>query len=136
VNEHHKKLLENSKRRYESIGRVYSPILNSYVYFTSEGYHHLIYKGNRKKRNVNEQCYKLELFGLVIPVLKNCEEIMKWRFSGEAGTGQDIQHYALVHPAGKKPVPIRVIIKRTGDGQFNFHSVMKHTKKPRIVRGS
>lgn len=134
----HKALLEETKRRYDSIGRVFCPTLNSYVHFNSDGYNHLIYKGNRKKRTVAEQIYKLELFGLVIPVIKNCEGIQKWRFRGEPGDGNDVQHYALVHQVGRKPVAIRVIIKRTGDGQFNFHSVMKHTnsKKRRIKRRS
>ncbi len=134
----HKKLIEQTKTKYDSIGRVFCPFLNSFVHFTSDGYRHLIYKGNRKKRNVKEQIYKLELFGLVIPVVKHCEGITKWRFDGKAGSDNDVQYYALVHPVGKNPIAVRVIIKRTGDGQFNFHSVMKHnpTKKPRIKRGS
>lgn len=134
----HKKLLEGSKKRYDSIGRVFCPVLNSYVHFGAEGYRHLIYKPNRKKRTVQEQCSKLTLLGLVIPVIKNADTIQKWRFAGDQGAVNDIQHYALVHRVGKKPIAIRVIIKRTGDEQFNFHSVMRHerSKKRRTRRRS
>ena len=136
--DNHKKLLADTQQKYNSIGRVYSPVLHSEVHFNAEGYRHLIYKSNRKKRTVREQCYKLKLFSLVIPVIKNAESVGKWRFSGEQGSTNDVQHYALVHKVGKKPVPIRVIIKRTGDGQFNFHSVMmeKINKKRRSKRRS
>ncbi len=130
----HLKLLETSQSKYNSIGKVFCPVLNSYVYFTAEGYRHLIYKTNRKKRNVAEQCLKLELFGLVIPVIKYADSIQTWRFAGEQGGVHDVQHYALVRAVGKSPIEIRVIIKRANDGQFNFHSVMRHTKKRRTGR--
>ena len=63
-----RQLIEETRVYYDSIGRVKSKILNSYVHFTAEGKRHLLYKGNRKKRSVKEQRYKLNLFPLVIPV--------------------------------------------------------------------
>lgn len=117
-------MLELTQKRYESIGRIFCPVLDSYVFFAAEGYRHLIYKSNRKKRTVKEQCYKLKLFGLVVPVIKQADSIEAWRFTGLQGSGKEIEYYALVHQVGRKPIPLRVIIKRTGDGQFNFHSVM------------
>jgi hypothetical protein len=127
-------LIAQTRERYNSIGHVYCPILNSPVYFTSEGLRHLTYKGNRKKRNVKEQEYKLLLFGLVIPVIKNAPSVERWRFIGRPDDPNNVQYYALVFDAGKKPISVRVIIKRTGDGQFNFHSVMRHSNKKRTSR--
>ena len=87
---------------------------------------HLIYKGNRKKRTVKEQLYKLRLFPLVVPVLKNSKEIQSLRISK---LEDNIQFYAISGQAGRKGLHIRVIVKRTGDGQLNYHSVMiDHTK--------
>lgn len=117
-----KTLIQEYRTKYDSIGRVWCKVLNNYVYFTSDGKNHLIYK-NRKKRNVIEQRYKLRLFPLVIPVIKSATDIKGWRFSNESAQG-DIQHYSLVSNVGKQKVKVRVIVKRTGDGQFNFHSVM------------
>jgi len=132
-----KQLIQDTRTYYDSIGRVYSKILNSYVYFTAEGKRHLLYKGNRKKRNVKEQRYKMNLFPLVIPVLKNATKIQDWRFP-DGQPDEDVQYYAVVCEAGKQRVPVRVIVMRTGDGQINYHSVMKHennkrpkSKKPR-----
>jgi hypothetical protein len=62
---------------------------------------------------------------LVIPVLKHAISIESWRFAGE-DANSDVQHYALVHAVGKNNIKVRVIVKRTGDGQFNYHSVMEH----------
>ncbi len=115
-----KTLIEETRSRYDSIGRIWCPVLNSYVHFTSEGRLHLIYKGNRKKRPVKEQIYKLKLFPLAIPVLKNSKEIQAWRFSDSE---RDIQYYAIRGSAGRNKIQIRVIVKRTGDGQFNYHSI-------------
>lgn len=135
------KIAEN-KVYYDSIGRVWCKILNSHIHFTSEGRLHLIYKGNRKKRNVVEQEYKLRLFPLVIPALKNSNNIQNWRFpDGDNGSNSDVQFYAITCNVGRKrPIEIRVIVKRTGDGEFNYHSVMENktdpkTKKPRKKRG-
>lgn len=121
---------------YDSIGRVWCKILNSYVHFTAEGRLHLLYKGNRKKRNVIEQKYKLRLFPLVVPVLKYSDNIQQWRFPKFDST-QDVQHYAVTGKVGHSKLDVRVIVKRAGDGQFNFHSVMINdlpTKKPRRKR--
>jgi len=134
-----RKLIEDYRKKYDSIGRVRCKIMNCDIYFTSVGKNHLIYKENRKKRTEAEQRYKLRLFPLVIPVIKNATEIKSWRFSNEPAQS-DVQHYALVSEVGKHKVKVRIIIKRAGDGQFNFHSVMldepTNTKKPRKKRGS
>lgn len=134
-----KNCIDDTRQKYQSIGRVFCPILNSYVFFNADGFNHLIYRPNRKKRNVKEQRYKLDLFGLVIPAMKQSKQLEQWRFVGDRGDDHDVQYYALVHAVGRKPVEIRVIVRRTGDGQFNFHSVMPHnnpkkrpTKKPRV----
>ncbi len=135
-----KQLIKDTRAYYDSIGRVYSKILNSYVYFTAEGKRHLLYKGNRKKRDVKEQRYKLTLFPLVIPVLKHATSIQDWRFP-DSQKEPDVQYYSVVCNVGKSNLPVRVIVKRTGDGQINYYSVMKHenisrTQKPRNKRGS
>lgn len=116
-----RELIAGIRAEYQKIGRVWCPILNSYVHFTSEGRIHLIYKGNRKKRTEKEQFYKLRLFPFVVPVIKTSDTIKDWRFSPCSG---DIQYYAITGKANSDSPTIRVIIKRTGNGRFNYHSVM------------
>lgn len=135
-------IIAENKVHYDSIGRVWCKILNSYVHFTSEGRLHLIYKGNRKKRPVAEQQYKLRLFPLVVPALKHSDTLQDWRFpDGQDDAPKDVQYYAITCTVShRNPISVRVIVKRTGDGQLNYHSVMEHkdrksTKKPRARRG-
>ncbi len=133
-------VIADNKLYYDSIGRIWCKILNSYVHFTSEGRLHLLYKGNRKKRPVIEQRYKLRLFPLVVPALKHSTNLQDWRFPDAEQERSDIQYYAVTCTVSRKhPIEVRVIVKRTGDGQFNYHSVMEHklrrTKKPRKTRG-
>ena len=76
------------------------------------------------------------LFPLVIPVLKCSDNLQNWRFL-QSDNPDDVQYYAIVGKAGNANLEVRVIVKRTGDGQFNFHSVMRNnasTKKPRRKR--
>ena len=113
-------LIAKTRIKYDSIGRIWCPVLGAYVHFTSEGRIHLIYKGNRKKRPVREQYYKLNLFPLVVPAIKQSNNIKSLRTDPSG----KIQYYAITSKVGKKNLKIRVIIKRTGDGQFNYHSVM------------
>lgn len=130
-------IIAENKVYYDSIGRVWCKILNSYVHFTSEGRLHLIYKGNRKKRPVVEQRYKLRLFPLAVPALKHSTTIQNWRFPEDDQSSTDVQFYAITCIVSRKhPIEVRVIVKRTGDGQFNYHSVMEHKliKKTRNKR--
>jgi len=134
-------IIAENKIYYDSIGHIWCKILNSYIHFTSEGRLHLIYKGNRKKRPIVEQRYKLRLFPLVISTVKHSTNIQDWRFRGVEANSSDVQFYAITCVVSRKnPIEVRVIVKRTGDGQFNYHSVMEHKvnkviKKPRKKRG-
>lgn len=119
-----RELIFRTRTKYDSIGRIWCPVLGANVHFTSEGRIHLIYKGNRKKRPVQEQFYKLNLFPLVIPVLKKSTNIQSMRTSSNG----KIQYYAITGKAGKNKATVRVIVKRTGDGQFNYHSIMLDNK--------
>ena len=119
-----RELISKTRIKYDSIGRIWCPVLSDNVHFTSEGRIHLIYKGNRKKRPVQEQLYKLNLFPLAIPVLKTSKTIQSVRTSPNG----KIQYYAITGKAGKSKASVRVIVKRTGDGQFNYHSIMLDNK--------
>lgn len=121
------KLISGTREKYEKIGSVWCPILKTNVHFSSEGRIHLLYKGNRKKRPVKEQFYKLKLFPSVVPVIKTATEIKSIRLS----KNNKIRYYAIVGIVNKKK--IRVIIKKTNNGNFNYHSVMlDKTNKPQI----
>lgn len=118
-------LISRTRVKYDQINKIWCPILNSYVYFTSEGRVHLLYKSNRKKRPVQEQLYKLRLFPLVIPTIKTSNRIKSIRPDPKK---ENVKYYAIVGKVGRSKISVRVIIKQTSSGRFNYHSVMIDSK--------
>ena len=53
-----KKLVEKQKNFYKGVVSVFCPILNNTVYFTSDGFNHLLYESNRMPRKIGEQFMK------------------------------------------------------------------------------
>lgn len=116
---------------YKSIVSVFCPILNDTVYFTSEGFNHLLYdRSNRKPRKISEQFMKLQCLTHAPLVIKKCTVISEIRqiernIKGKKKSGV---HYELVHEVspGEK---IRVIVEKMGTGKYRFLSVMRHGRK-------
>lgn len=86
----------------------------------------MLYKSNRKKRTVAEQKYKMALLKPAIRVLKSkSSTIATWRLNNDS----DLDCIAVicnVPDLTRKNNMIRVIVKKTSDGQFNYHSAMRH----------
>ncbi len=133
------KLKEKQRRYYKSLVSVFCPVLNSPVYFTSEGFNHLIYETNRSPRRASEQWLKLMNLQYVTTVIGSAVGIKTTRtfdvvVSDRLGDRDItvIQH-TLVHEVEKGKF-IRVVVKRFGQGQWVFRSVMpddKRSKPPR-----
>jgi hypothetical protein len=131
--EHCKLLTVSTKIFYDSIGSVHCPILKEDVFFTSDGFHHLNYNSDGTARNVAERIYKMALFPLAIPVIKNAiaiteERKIKIRMSRKKNTKyKEGKTHALVAMVGKrKPSEVKVILLRIGNGKLKFRSVMKN----------
>ncbi|OGK10164.1 hypothetical protein A2767_04130 [Candidatus Roizmanbacteria bacterium RIFCSPHIGHO2_01_FULL_35_10] len=124
------KLKVKSKKFYKSIVSVYCLILNDTVYFTSEGFNHLLYKDFNHPRNINEQYMKLMCLPYVVDVIKNCALISETRKIKRRVKNKlkDAIHYELVHKVAKNK-RIRVIIEKIGTGKHKFRSIMPHDKK-------
>jgi hypothetical protein len=129
----HLALLKTSiKTTYDSVGSVFCPVLNAQIVFNSIGFRHLLIKPDGTVRDVKEAIYKLTLFPLSIPTIKFATSIIEEReIKTAVGRGKrrkykDAKTYAITAFVGrKKPVMIRVIILRIGDGNYNFYSIMK-----------
>ena len=120
--------LKNKQRAfYKSIVSVFCPILNDTVYFTSEGFNHLLYESNRKPRSINEQFLKLRCLTYAPIVIQKCalvsetRQIQK-RIKGKLKSGV---HYELAYEVSKG-INIRVIVEKIGTGKHKFLSVMRH----------
>lgn len=113
---------------YKSLNPVYSTALKSTVYFTSEGFNHLLFKHGHRRPNKEIQ-YRLPLIKLIIPVIKNCTSISKAIIEKERKTSKStiVYFYELSHIVGRKePARVKVIVRKRGtQGKFHFLSVMK-----------
>lgn len=123
-------LKEKQRVFYKSIQTVECPILDNPVYFTSEGFNHLLYNSNRTPRAINEQYMKLQCLKYVPEVIKKCEFISETRQINKTIKGKlkSVVYYELVHEVlpGKH---IGVIIEKVGSGKYRFLSVMPHREK-------
>jgi len=119
---------------YSEVQHVFCAILEKEIVFNAKGFHHLHYKPDGTSRTVEERIYKLKLFPLVIPVIKNATGIYEERdilIPKNRKKGSErikAKQYALVGLVGiKNPVEIRVIILDIENSQHPiFWSVMKH----------
>jgi len=126
------KLKEEKENFYKTIKQVYCPCLKNYIYFTSDGFHHLLYKPSGRARKLKERIYKLQLLPLVIPVIKNTKGIDEYKTEKvkisrkKNALPENIEYWALIERVGKKNTRVKVIIiKKERGGKIIFWSVMK-----------
>jgi len=122
----------SAKETYKTYKSIYCRVLNEKITFNSVGFRHLIYKTNGRQRKIKEIIYKLTLLPLAIPVIKNAIRIDSKReilISYSRKKNKKLKKgrtFSLSVIVGKKkPVKIRVIILRIGDGKYIFYSIMK-----------
>jgi len=117
------------RKFYKKIGKVYSPALKRWVYFTSKGFNHLIYDSNRKDRSINEQILKLSLLKYVVKAINDSKEIeqiriIEYKLSKHS---HKVKHYSLIYIIDNKHT-IRIVIERIENYKYTFLSVMLKDK--------
>ena len=131
--EYCRNLTITTKAHYNTIRSVFCPVLNTYVIFNSIGFHHLSYKPDGTARDISERIFKLQLFPLAVPVIKNSVGIDEDR-EVEVAVGRKSKRKikkgiisSIVAMVGQNnPVPVRVLIlKFIGGKEHIFYSIMK-----------
>ena len=79
--------LKESRTYYDSIGKVFCPILGQDVAFNSKGFWHLRHDADRTRRSIQEQAYKLKLVPFAIPVIQSA--IMVYDYKKKWSPGSD-----------------------------------------------
>lgn len=125
-----KKFIEKQRKYYKSIGSIVCPILQETINFTSDGFEHLLYKGNRKPRKLSERFMKLKCLEHVPEVIKKADVISETRRSEKRIKGKikKVIFHELIYEI-KKGTQIRVVVEKIGNGNFHFLSVMPHNKR-------
>ena len=113
------------------------PYFGKAVILNSDGFHHLQFSA-RRERNKREQLLKFSLFPLALKIIRQSGTIQEYRkvlapigksHSRDGLTKlKEIEYWGLVAILGKKIIRVRVILRRVGDGNVTFWSVMPHSK--------
>lgn len=110
-----KQFLEEKRAWYQSIGKVFCPVLSADVIFNAKGFYHLRYDGAGKQRLVKEQYRRMNLLKYVSNILSSNLDIVEKR---------EINNilYLKIQKEVNRRV-ITVILRKTGTGPYIFYSI-------------
>ncbi len=123
---------EKVKELFKLQKDVYNPYLENQVVFNSDGFHHLRFS-SRRERNKKEQILKFNLLPLAIKVIKKSGTLQAYRevlIAVGKKTKDDLvkmkkaQYWGFAAIIGDPKIKIRVILRRIGDGNIIFWSVL------------
>ncbi len=121
---------------YSAQKNIYNPYLKADVIFNSDGFHHLQFSA-RRERDKKEQLLKFSLLPLAIGVIRNAGTLQEYRkgliASGKKASDgftrmKEAEYWGFVAVVGKTQIKIRVVLRRVGDGNIIFWSVMPYSK--------
>lgn len=129
---------EKAKNLHEAQKSVNNPYLQSEVIFNSDGFHHLRFSA-RRERNKKEQLLKFSLLPLAIKIIRASGTLQEYRklliSVGKKGKDglrrtKNAEYWGFIAIVGKiqSQIKIRVVLRRIGDGNIIFWSVMPYSK--------
>ena len=131
---------EGAWNLYSAQKTIYNPYFKSQVILNSDGFHHLQFSA-RRERNKKEQLLKFSLLPLAFWVIKNSGTLQEHRktmgpfgkVSKRDGSVlmKEIEYWGFIAIAGENKIKIRVVLRRVGDGNIIFWSVMPYSKLKR-----
>jgi len=129
----YEKIREDARQFYQTIDNIRCPALGHQpIHFTSEGFNHLIYKGNRKERDKSVQIMKFKLLSKAVELIKitttyqeydeSLTTIRRERFKKIVHESATVRYWGFV--AIIRDYRIKVIMRSIGNGQKHFLSVI------------
>ena len=127
---------EKSKEIYNKQRTIFNHYLQTQVVLNSDGFHHLQFS-DRHERSKEEQLLKFSLLPLALDIIKKSTTLQEFRkepirISRPSKDGFSLtkiaEYFGFIAIVGDKKIKIRVIVRRVGDGNFTFWSVMPDSK--------
>ena len=129
---------ERAHKTYVAQKSIRNPYLDCDVVLNSDGFHHLRYS-DRRERNKKEQILKFNLLPLALVIIKKAATLQEYRVmliaEGKKSEGDGlrrtkrVEFWGFVAIISNDPqIKIRVVLKRIGDGNVIFWSVMPYSK--------
>lgn len=133
INNRFNKQKSRVKRIFKETKSIFCPYFEDKVVFNSDGFYHLRYSC-RRERKKEEQLLKFELFPLAIKIIKKSGTLQEYRtdFIKVGKKSKDglfsvkrIEYWGFEAICGNnKDIKVRVILRRIGDGNIIFWSIM------------
>jgi len=127
---------EKAREIYNKQKTITNPHLQAQVVLNSDGFHHLQFS-DRRERSKEEQLLKFNLLPLALDIIKKSGTLQEYRKepvrighpSKDGFSPTKIaEYFGFVAIVGEKKIKVRVIVRRVGDGNFTFWSVMPDSK--------
>jgi hypothetical protein len=128
---------ENAKRTYDAQRSIRNPYFGEDITLNSDGFHHLRYSA-RRERNKDEQVLKFTLLPLGFRILKTATTVQEYRKlltptgstpSRDGSVAMKLtEWWGFVAIFIEHDIKVRVIVRRVGDGNLHFWSVMPFSK--------
>ena len=122
---------------YTAQSNIRCPYFQTQVVLNSDGFHHLQFSA-RRERNKREQMLKFRLLPLALQVIRSSGTVQEYRrLLGPFGTPsardgsvrmKEVEYWGFVAIVGEKRIKIRTVLRRVGDGNIMFWSVMPYSK--------
>ena len=129
----YEKLKEDAQRLYAQTGKVFSSAFNQEIFFTSEGFNHIIFKSSRTERERSSQILRFKLIPLAIKLLKisttyqEFEETLKEfevkSHKERVKKTKIVRYWGIIAIIDNRK--IKVIVRKIGEeGKMHFWSIV------------
>lgn len=129
----YEKLRADAQVLFRSIKPTWSPALGEYVYFSAEGFNHLIFKGSRTERERPSQILRFKLLPRAVHLVEVSNTYQEYEetikefeikvHKKKIRKSKPVRYWGIIAIMdGRK---IKVILRKIGDsGQLHFWSVV------------
>jgi len=129
----YEKLKEDAVNFYHGIGKIRSPVLEQDVYFTAEGFNHIVFTNSRSERERSSQILRFKLLPLVVKLTRisttyqEFEETLKEfnvkSYKKTVKKTRSVKYWGIIAIIdGRK---IKVILRKVGEnGNIHFWSIV------------
>jgi hypothetical protein len=128
---------EKAQAIYSAQKTIRNPYFKMDIILNSDGFHHLQFSA-RHERNKQEQILKFNLLPLALDIIKKSGTIQEYRKlltpigkpSPNNGSVpmKEVEYWGLVAIVGEKQIKVKTVLRKVGNGNITFWSVMPYSK--------
>lgn len=134
---HFKQKKSEAEAIYSAQKTIYNPYFKTNIILNSDGFHHLQFSA-RRERNKREQLFKFSLLSFGLEIIRKSGTIQEYRKmltpvgKKSAVDGsipmKNVEYWGFVGIVGPKGIKVRTVLRKVGDGNITFWSVMLYSK--------